>query len=267
MSGIDNAFHVARTGLQMAEKNLGVKAMNIAGQNADSYKKQYMITLDLPYIDQGGVGTVTSNNNTIAPTGTQIGLGVQSGGIYRDFSQGEMIQTDNALDLMIDGEGFYEVTMPDGSIAYTRLSALQISQNNEIVMPKTGYVISPGITMPSNTTEVSVNTQGQLYAKVVGSAVPTLVGQFQLATFFNPSGLKAIGDSLFQETPASGTPDIGAPMSNRRGQIKQRWREGANVNAVEEMTDLIRIEKIYDMLTKILKTGDAMMSSATSVGR
>ena len=245
MSGINNAFHVARTGLQMAEKNLGVKAMNIAGQNADAYKKQYMITLDLPYIDQGGVGTSTSNNNTISPTGTQIGLGVQSGGIYRDFSQGESIQTNNFLDVMVDGEGFFQVTMPDGSIAYTRVGAFQLSPNNEIVMPKTGYVIAPGITLPTGTTEVSINTQGQVYARVSGSATQVLVGQFQLATFFN----------------------VGVPGSSRRGNIKQGWREGANVNAVEEMTDLIKIEKIYDMLTKILKTGDAMMTAATSVGR
>jgi len=267
MSGIDNAFHVARTGLQMAEKTLGVKAMNIAGQNADAYKKQYMITLDLPYLDQGGVGTSTSNNNTIAPTGTQIGLGVQSGGIYRDFSQGEGIQTNNYLDLMIDGEGFFEVTMPDGTTSYTRVGALQLSPNSEIVMPKTGYVVAPGIILPTGTTDVSINTQGQVFAKSSGSTTPVLVGQFELSTFFNPSGLKAIGDSMFQETPASGTPDKGAPGTIKRGNIKQGWREGANVNAVEEMTDLIRIEKIYDMLTKILKTGDAMMSSATSIGR
>lgn len=267
MGGIDNAFHVARTGLQMAEKNLGVKAMNIAGQNADGYKKQYMLTLDLPYLDQGGVGTATSNNNTIAPTGTQIGLGVQSGGIYRDFSQGEMIQTSNYLDLMIDGDGFFEVTLPDGTTGYTRVGALQTSANNEIVMPKTGYVVSPGLVLPTGTTEVSINEQGQVYAIVSGSQNQVLVGQFQLATFFNPSGLKAIGDSLYKETSASGTPDVGTASSNKRGKIKQGWREGANVNAVEEMTDLIRIEKIYDMLTKILKTGDAMMTSATSVGR
>lgn len=267
MSGINNAFHVARTGLQMAEKNLGVKAMNIAGQNADAYKKQYMITLDLPYIDQGGVGTSTSNNNTIAPTGTQIGLGVQSGGIYRDFSQGESVQTNNFLDVMIDGEGFFQVTMPDGTTAYTRVGAFQLSPNNEIVMPKTGYVIAPGITLPTGTTDVSINAQGQVYARVAGSNAQVLVGQFQLATFFNTSGLKAIGDSMFQETPASGAPDVGTPGAGRRGNVKQGWREGANVNAVEEMTDLIKIEKIYDMLTKILKTGDAMMSAATSVGR
>jgi flagellar basal-body rod protein FlgG len=264
---INNALHVARTGLQMAEQNLGVKAMNIAGQNADGYKKQYMITLDLAYVDQGGVGTSTSNNNTIAPTGTQIGLGVQSGGIYRDFSQGESVQTNNFLDVMIDGDGFFEVMLPDGTTGYTRVGAFQLSPNNEIVMPKTGYVIAPGLILPPGTTDVSINTQGQVYAMAAGSTTQVLVGQFELATFFNPSGLKAIGDSMFQETPASGTPDKGTPGSSRRGYIKQGWREGANVNAIEEMTDLIKIEKIYEMLTKILKTGDAMMSSATSIGR
>jgi flagellar basal-body rod protein FlgG len=241
--------------------------MNIAGQNADGYKKQYMITLDLPYIDQGGVGSSTSNNNTLAPTGTQIGLGVQSGGIYRDFTQGDPIQTNNFLDNMIEGEGFFQITLPDGSTAYTRVGAFQLSANNEIVMPKTGYIVQPGLTMPSAVTDVSINSQGQIYALVQGSTSQVLVGQFQLASFFNPSGLKAIGDSMFKETPASGTPKTGSPGSSGIGLVKQGWREGANVNAVEEMTDLIKIEKIYEMLTKILKTGDAMMTSATGVGR
>ncbi len=267
MSGLNNAFHVARTGLQVTEQALGIKAMNIAGQGVDSYKKQYGIILDLAYIDQGGVGTATSNNNTVSPTGTQVGLGVQSGGIYRDFSQGESIQTSNALDVMIEGEGFFEVTLPDGSIGYTRLGAFQTNANNEIVMPKTGYIIAPGIILPTDATEVNINALGQVYVKTATNQVAQLIGQLQLATFFNPSGLKAVGDSIYLETAASGTPDKGAPGSGRRGRIKQGWREGANVNAVEEMTDLIRIEKIYDMLTKILKTGDAMMTAATQVGR
>jgi flagellar basal-body rod protein FlgG len=268
MSGsIMNAFHIARSGLQMSELNLSVKSMNIAAQGADGYKKQYLVTFDLPYQDEGGVGTPTSDAGTINPTGTQVGLGVQSGGIYRDFSQGDPIKTENFLDLMIEGEGFFEVTLPDGTIGYTRVGALQVDGDNQIVMPTTGYPVVPGITLPSQTTEVSVNTQGQIYVITAGTSTQQLVGQLELATFFNPSGLKAIGDSMYLETTASGTPDRGAPGSNRRGTVKQGWREGSNVNAIEEMTDLIRIEKIYDMLTKILKTGDAMWSSATQIGR
>jgi flagellar basal-body rod protein FlgG len=255
---ISNAFHVARTGLQMAETNLGVKAMNIAGQNADGYKKQYMIIQDLPYIDKGGVGTSTSNSNTISPTGTQIGLGVQSGGIYRDFTQGDPIQTNNFLDCMIEGEGFFQVTLPDGSTAYTRVGAFQTGPNNEIVMPKTGYIVQPGLILPTGVTDLRINSQGQVSALVAGSTTEVLVGQFQLSTFFNPSGLKAIGDSMFVQTAASGTPNTGTPGSGKIGTIEQGWREGANVNAVEEMTDLIKIEKIYEMLTKILKTGDEL---------
>jgi flagellar basal-body rod protein FlgG len=258
-----NAFHIARSGLQMAEMNLAVKTMNIAGQGADAFKKQYLIIFDLPYRDESGVGTATSANSTVNPTGTQIGLGVQSGGTYRDFSQGESIKTDNSLDVLIDGDGFFEVQMPDGSLAYTRVGAFQLDGANRLVMPFNGYPMAPGITIPSNATQISINALGQIYVIPAGSTTEQLIGQLQIATFFNPSGLKAIGDSMFVETSASGTPDTGTPASSRRGRIKQGWREGSNVNAIEEMTDLIRIEKIYDMLTKVLKTGDTMWSLLT----
>lgn len=168
---------------------------------------------------------------------------------------------------MIEGNGFFQTTMPDGSAAYTRVGAFQLSPNNEIVLPKTGYIVSPGLIMPTGVTDVSINSQGQVYAMVAGSTTQVLVGQFQLATFVNPSGLMAIGDSMFKQTAASGTPQTGNPGSTNIGYVKQGWREGANVNAVEEMTDLIKIEKIYEMLTKILKTGDSMMTAATGIGR
>lgn len=265
--GVYDAFNVVRTGLKTTEELLHVKSMNIAGQGADAFKKQHLLVTDLPYIDKGGLATPTSTNNTLNPTGLQMGLGVQSAGIYRDFSQGDPVSTDRPLDVMIEGDGFFLVTMPDGSTSYTRVGALQLNNNNEIVMPRSGYPVSPGIVLPSTTTGIKINEQGQVYVTISGSEIPQLIGQFQMATFFNPSGLKAIGDSMFLETTASGTADVGTPGSNRRGVVKQGWREGSNINAVEEMTDLIQLEKIYDMLTKVLKTGDAMMSSASQVGR
>lgn len=262
-----DAFNVVRTGLKATEELLHVKSMNIAGQGADAFKKQHLLVTDLPYIDKGGLASPTSNNATQNPTGLQMGLGVQSAGIYRDFSQGDPISTDNPLDVMVEGDGFLMVTMPDGTVAYTRVGALQRNSVNEIVMPKTGYPVAPGIALPSNTISVQINEQGQVYVLTPGSETPQMIGQFQMATFFNPSGLKAIGDSMFVETSASGVADVGPPGTNKRGVLKQGWREGSNVNAVEEMTDLIQLEKIYDMLTKVLKTGDAMMSSAAQISR
>jgi flagellar basal-body rod protein FlgG len=265
--GISEAFNVARSGLQVTERTLHTKSANIAMQGATAGKKQYHIVTSLPSVDKGNLGTPTSGSNTINPTGIQMSLGVQSAGIYSDFSPGEQIQTDNPLDLYIDGDGFLEVTLPDGRTAYTRVGVLQLNANNEIVMPKTGYVVSPGIVLPATTVKVNINPQGQVVVETAGSTTQQVVGQFQTATFFNPSGLRAIGDSMYLETAASGTADSGIPGLARRGVIKQGYREGSNVNAVEEMTDLIQLEKIYDMLTKVLKTGDAMLSAATQVGR
>jgi flagellar basal-body rod protein FlgG len=182
-----------------AETNLGVKAMNIAGQNAE----------------------------------TQIWLGVQSGGVYRYFTQGDPIQTNNYLDCMVEGEGFFQVTQPDGSTAYTRVGAFKTALNNEIVMPITGCIVQPGLILPTVMTDLRINLQGQVDALVAGSTKEVPVGQFQLATFSNPSGLKAIGDSMFVQTAASGTPNTGTPGSGKIGTIKQGWIEGANVNAVE----------------------------------
>ncbi len=264
---IVRAFHITRTGLQLQETNLSIKSQNIAAQGVDGYKRQYLVATDLPYQDFGNVGTNTSDAGTISPTGLQIGLGVQAAGIYRIFTAGDPINTGNPLDLMIEGDGFFEVTLPDGTIAYTRVGALQLDATNRLVMPKTGYPILPVITLPANTTSLSINPLGEVYALVQGQSTEQLIGQIQLATFFNPAGLKAIGDSMFLETSAAGAPDIGVPNTNRRGTIKQTWREGSNVNAVEEITDLIKIEKIYDMLTKVLKTGDAMLQAVNSVGR
>jgi flagellar basal-body rod protein FlgG len=264
---IVRAFHITRTGLQLQETNLSVKSQNIAAQGVDGYKRQYLVATDLPYQDFGNVGTNTSDSGTISPTGLQVGLGVQPAGIYRVFTAGDPINTGNSLDVMIEGDGFFQVILPDGTIAYTRVGALQLNAQNQIVMPKTGYVVVPGITLPANTLSVSINQLGEVYTMVQGQTAEQLSGQFQLSTFFNPSGLKAVGDSMFTETSASGSPDNGVPNSNRRGTIKQGWREGSNVNAVEEITDLIKIEKIYDMLTKVLKTGDAMLQSVNTVGR
>ncbi|MCX7338505.1 MAG: flagellar basal-body rod protein FlgG [Alphaproteobacteria bacterium] len=267
MASVINAFNITRTGLQLQEMNLSIKAQNIAAQGADGYKRQYLVAYDLPYQDLGGVGSPTSDNGSISPTGLQVGLGVQAGGIYRIFDQGTPVQTNNPLDLMIEGDGFFEVNMPDGTTSYTRVGALQLNASNTLVMPKTGYVVAPGITLPANTLSVSINQFGQVYVQTQGQTTDQLVGQIELSTFFNPAGLKAIGDSMFQQTSASGTPDKGPPGSNRRGMIKQGWREGSNVNAVEEITDLIKIEKIYEMLTKVLKTGDAMLEKANQIGR
>ena len=266
MASIQNALNIARTGLQSQEALLAVKTQNIASQGVDAFKRQYLVMYDLPYVDYGSLGVNTSKTGSLDTTGIQIGTGVQAAAVYRVFSQGEAIQTGRSLDTMIDGDGFFMVTLPDGTVGYTRVGSFSRDQNNTLVMPKTGYTIQPGITLPANTMKVSINQIGEVYAETAPGQ-ETLAGQLQLATFYNPSGLKALGDSLFVETTASGQPDKGIPSTNRRGFIKQAYREGSNVNAVEEMTDLIKIEKVYEMLTKAVKTGDSMMGATNAMVR
>lgn len=262
---INTAFHATRTGLQVQETLLATKAGNIASQAADGYKKRYCVSYDLPYQDSGGVGASTSDTGTISPTGIQLGSGVQVAAIYAVFTQGDPIQTNNPLDIMIDGDGFIEVTLPDGTTAYTRVGALQKDATGRLVMPKTGFSISPSVTIPATASAVSISPSGQVNVKLAGSASEQLAGQIEIATFVNPTGLRAIGDSMFIETPASGSASKGKPGSDVRGSVRQGYREGSNVNAVEEITDLIKIEKIYEMLTKVLKTGDAMMEAVNRV--
>jgi flagellar basal-body rod protein FlgG len=263
-TSMNHAFNIAKTGLQLQELHLAVKSQNIASQGVDTFKRQYLVSSDLPYQDFGNVGVRTSDNNTISPTGLQVGTGVQAGSIYRVWTQGDPTNTGRSLDVLIDGEGFFQVAMPDGTTAYTRVGAWERDFNNTLVMPKTGYSILPGITLPTDTMSVSINQFGQVYVETTPGQ-EQLVGQIEMATFFNPSGLKAIGDSMFVETPASGTPDKGTAGTNRRGTVKQGWREGSNVNSVEEMTSLIQIQRIYEMLVNVVKTGDAMMAATTKM--
>ncbi len=266
MSGsINNAFNIARTGLQSQEALLAIKTQNISAQGVDAYKRQYAVMYDLAYSDYAGVGVNTSQS-TVNPTGVQIGTGVQMAAVYRVFSQGEALQTGRSLDTMIDGDGFYAVTLPEGGTAYTRVGSFERNASNQLVMPKTGFLLEPAITIPSDATSISISPVGEVYVETTpGTHVSA--GTLQLTTFFNPSGLRAMGDNMFVETQASGTGTTNNPGSAGFGYIKQAYREGSNVNAVEEMTDLIKIEKVYEMLTKAIRTGDAMMASTNSMVR
>lgn len=268
MASISTAFHITKTGMQVQEMNLAVRAQNIAAQGADGYKRQYLVAFDLPYQDDGFVGSnTTDSGNNLSLTGIQVGSGVETAGIYRVFTEGERIQTGEALDLLIEGDGFYEILLPDGTFAYTRVGSFKVGPDGVISMIKTGYQLNPSITVPENATSVRINASGQVFVRIAGQTAEQQIGQIQLATFMNKSGLRAMGDSMFVETAASGAPVVDNPGNGRNGLIKHGWREGSNVSAVEEITGLIQIEKIYDMLTKVLKTGDSMMEAANRMGR
>ncbi len=191
---------------------------------------------------------------------------MKAGGIYRSFTNGDLIQTGEAFDLAIEGNGFFKISMPDGSFAYTRVAAFQKNAQG-LLTTLSGYTLVPNITIPPNARQLKVNEDGQVMVEIDGQTEYQIIGQIDLTTFINPSGLKGIGDSLFAETHASGAPETGAPGTGQRGRIKQGYREGSNVNSIEEITDIITLQRMFENLTKVLNAGDSMMDASNKIGR
>ena len=263
---LTTAFSIAISGARACEESLAITAQNIAGQHAEAYKRQYPVLLTTAAYDRVIAGTPTSSNETtFTPSGMNLGMGVYIASTYRDFTQGEAINTNRKLDVMIEGEGFFVVTLPDGTNAYTRVGVLDKSANGQLVTAKTGYLVSPGITLPSDAQEITISPQGQILALLPTSRQLQQIGQLELATFVNNNGLRAIEDSMYVETDASGAADIGISGTGKRGNFKQGWKEGSNVSPVEEMTTMMKLQHSYEQSIKILKTGDEMAKSATQM--
>jgi flagellar basal-body rod protein FlgG len=240
------SLNIAATGMLAQQLNVEVISNNIANLNTTAFKKQRAEFQDLLYQNERRVGATSSDTGTIVPVGVQIGSGVKAAAVYRLSTQGSLTNTNNPLDLAIQGKGFFQIQMPDGTTAYTRDGSLQLSPTGELVTAD-GYVVEPGITLPSNTTAVTINANGQVLAQVAGAAAPTTVGQLQLASFPNEAGLQALGGNYLQETPASGTAVTGSPGATAFGTIQQGYLETSNVNIVSEITDLITAQRAYEM--------------------
>lgn len=260
------ALNIAASGLDVTEKNFAISSQNLAGQQVDSYKKVMGVSLDLPYFDLQEPGAATGSTGGAAPLGKQVGSGVFLAGTYRSFAEGDIHSTDEPFDLAIKGNGFYQVILPDGKTAYTRVAIFQKDSQGNIVTSQ-GYALQPAINIPANSEAISVTKDGKVEVQVAGQTAFQTVGQIQLSTFVNPNGLKATGDGMYLETEASGTATIGAPQSDVRGEIWQGYRELSNVNTVEEFTGLIKLQHIYESLTKVITTGDAMWEASNRVGR
>lgn len=263
---VERALSVAATGLGYYTTALAVAAQNLSATGVVGYKKQRVFGTDLPFTRMDPAGANTSTSGSKNPTGTEVGLGVRVAAIERNFNQGDLQKTDNALDMAISGEGFFKIIMPDGSIAYTRAGVFTLSPTGAIVTQPGGYTVSPGLTMPSGTTGIKITEDGIVYAQVNGDTILTQVGQLETTTFINPAGLAAIGDTMFKETEASGGPDTGQPGIGRRGRIKQGYRESSNSNTLDDVVDLMRIEKHYNFLTKILLTASSLWDQDARIG-
>ena len=231
------SLDIAATGMLAQQRNVEVVSNNLANMNTTAFQRRRTEFHDLIYQDLRRVGTTSSDAGTIVPTGVQIGLGVKLAAVYRIHEQGNLEATDNTLDLAIQGKGFFQVLLPDGTTAYSRDGTFQLNGTG-LMVTHDGYQVQPGITIPSNAIDVTINNSGEVQVKIEGQTALSTVGQLQIATFLNDAGLEAIGDNLYKETPASGAATTGNPASTGFGSILQGFLETSNVNAVEEISNL-----------------------------
>ena len=252
------SLSIAKTGLEAQQTQLDTITHNLANSATHGYKRSRAVFEDMLYqnVRQAGANETAQNQ---LPTGLQLGTGVRAAATARNFGQGSLNQTGNPLDLAINGQGFFQVQMPDGSMAYTRDGSFQVDAQGQLVT-SAGYPVSPAIGIPPNTLSVTIGKDGIVSAQVAGTAVPQQVGQLQLASFVNPAGLDPRGGNLFAETAASGPPEAGNPATNGLGAINQGALEASNVNVVEELVAMIQAQRGYEINSKAIQTADQMLA-------
>ncbi len=258
------SLSIAATGMYAQQRNVEVVANNLANMNTTGYMRRRTEFHDLLYQNLRRVGSTSSDAGTIVPSGVQVGLGVKLAAVYRIHEQGNLTSTDNTFDLAIQGKGFFQIQLPSGDTAYSRDGTFQLDASGQIVTHD-GYTLLPGISVPTNAVDVTINGSGQVLVKTDGQVSLQDVGQIQTAVFPNEPGLQALGDNLYEETPASGSATTGNPGSTGFGSILQGFLETSNVNAVEEISNLISAQRAYEMNSKVIKTSDEMMSTLNNL--
>jgi flagellar basal-body rod protein FlgG len=252
---------VAASGMQANQILVDVLANNVANINTVGFKEHRAEFQDLIYQEIKSAGTPSADSGQTVPSGVSVGLGVQVGSVYRINTQGDLQETSNSTDVAIRGKGYFRIEMPDGSMGYSRAGAFQLDQNGTIVNSK-GYVVTPGIIVPIDATELDINESGQVYAKIPNQVDPQLLGQFDMATFVNEKGLQAIGDNLMVQTNASGNPTIGVAAENGVGTLLQGWLEMSNVNPVTQITQLIKAQRAYELCSTFVQAGGEILRKA-----
>ncbi|HUY68134.1 MAG TPA: flagellar basal-body rod protein FlgG [Alphaproteobacteria bacterium] len=255
------ALNIGASGMEAQQLNVEVISNNIANLSTTGFKSSRAEFQDLLYQNLRSVGSQSSDTGTVLPSGLQVGLGVKPAATYRINSQGNLTVTNNPLDLAINGGGYFQVQLPDGTVAYSRDGSFQLNSTGQLVTAE-GYLVLPSITVPSTATAVDVNASGQVMASISGQTNQQVLGQLQLASFIDPAGLNAIGDNLLQETQASGTPVTGNPGTNQFGSVVQGSLETSNVDIVSEITDLISAQRAYEMNSRVINTADQMLQTA-----
>ncbi len=259
------ALYTAASGMNAQQANIDNVAHNLANVNTSGFKKSHMVFEDLVYqeVQQPGSPTATTAES---PVGLAMGLGTRPIATARDFAAGNLRATNSPLDLAIQGDGFMQITLPDGTTGYTRAGALQRDAQGLIVTTD-GYALEPQITIPENATSVSVSRDGIVSAAVAGQSATQQLGTIELANFQNPAGLKAMGGNLYTATTASGEPQVGEPGSDGRGTIAQGFLEDSNVSVVEEMVNMILGQRAYEANSKVIKAADEMLAQVNNLVR
>ena len=259
---MNNALWVAKTGLDAQQTRMSVISNNLANVNTTGFKQSRAAFEDLLYQNVRQAGG-QSSQDTILPSGLMLGTGVRTVATEKIFTQGNLVQTDNALDVAIQGQGFFQVLRPDGGLGYSRAGNFQTDAQGQLVTSN-GYQIQPAITIPEDAQTITIGTDGVVSVQQPGQAAPTQVGQLQLADFINPAGLMPSGENMYQETAASGAPQIGNPGLNGLGSVQQGSLETSNVNVVEEMVNMIESQRAYEMNSKVISAVDQMLQYATN---
>lgn len=257
------ALYAAATGMDVQQSQMDSIANNLANMNTSGYKASKVAFEDLIY-DQVQTPGAATTQNTSSPVGVQIGHGARLVGVYKAFSQGEFLQTDRELDVAIEGSGFYEVTLDDGTAAYTRDGGLQLNKDGNLVNTR-GFAVQPAITVPPDATSLTVGQDGTVSVTQAGQTTPTNLGQIQLVNFQNPSGLQSMGQNLFKETEASGTPVVTNPGENGTGTLVQGFLENSNVKVAEELIRMIVAQRSYEANARVLSTTNEMMRASSSI--
>jgi flagellar basal-body rod protein FlgG len=259
---MNQALWIAKTGLDAQQTRMEVVSNNIANVSTTGFKRERAVFEDLLYQNISQVGA-SSTQDTQLPSGFSIGTGVRVVATEKLHSQGNLTNTGNPLDMAVQGKGFFQILMPDGSLAYTRDGSFQVNQDGQLVT-SSGYQVQPAITVPEGAQSITIGSDGTVSVLLPGSAAATQVGSLQLTNFINPAGLQAIGQNLLLESGSSGAPQTGTPGLNGLGTLMQGSVESSNVNIAEELVNMIETQRAYEMNSKAIQSADQMLQFVTN---
>jgi flagellar basal-body rod protein FlgG len=259
---MDSALWAAKTGLEAQQTRMAVTANNLANVNTTGFKRGRVAFEDLLYQNVRQVGADAAQDTQL-PSGLTVGTGVRVVATEKTYTQGNLQVTSNALDVAINGRGFFQVALPDGTNAYTRDGSFKVNAQGELVTSG-GYRVQPAVSIPDGAQSVSIGTDGAVSVQLAGQAAPSQVGSLQVVDFINPAGLQARGENLLLESAASGPPQTGTPGLNGLGSLQQGALEASNVNVVEELVAMIETQRAYEMNSKAVSTADKMLETLTA---